>query len=91
MRSEKSKNKPKSNVKKFYIFVKPLDKDGFVDERKSGWISYVDNKICLSVLMKNAIKFEEKPKGHGSYQDWINFFKEEHPNWTFSEKPLYTT
>lgn len=80
--------KTKSNIgRKFILFVKPVDKDGFTDESRCGWIS-TEPEINLVFSLKKAMVFTEQSEGHGSPSDWKKFFEEEHPDWRINP-PVY--
>lgn len=87
----RSSRKSRSNEhKKFVLYVKKYDENGFLEEDQCGWIGFNndDNKPVLKFSYKEAKVFEEKESGHGSYEDWKNFFEEEHPLWKINP-PLY--
>lgn len=79
--------KNKNIGRRFIIFVKPVDKDGFTIESKCGWIS-TKNEVDLVFSMKDAMVFTEKEEGHGSYNDWKKFFEEEYKDWRINP-PVY--
>lgn len=89
MSRSKAKDRSK-NTKKFVLYVKKYDENGFLEEDQCGWIGFVENdsKPVLKFSYKEAKVFDEKESGHGSFEDWKNFFEEEYPLWKINP-PLY--
>lgn len=88
-RKPKTKENNSPTTKRFRIFVRPVDEFGFPDEDRFGWVSFYKNKIELMLTWDNAIIFEEKENGHGSFEDWKKFFEDEYPDWRIENGPSY--
>ena len=73
------KRKSKKN-RKFKMFVKQYDEDGAIVFHRCGWIN-ANPELMLVDNFSDAQTFEDKEPGHGSFEDWKDFFNEEHPNW----------
>lgn len=83
--SKKKIKKSKQN-RKFKIFVKILNEEGFFDETKFGWLKLNPKIQLLPFQMSEAHEFEEKEDGHGSFEDWKKFFEEDHEDWLLIPK-----
>lgn len=84
MSKKKTKN-PNLN-KKFKIFVKVLNDEGYFDESKFGWLKLDPKTEILPVQMNEAHTFIEKEDGHGSFDDWKRYFEYEHEDWVVCVK-----
>lgn len=82
------KPKNKNLNRKFKIFVKVLDEDGFYDESKFGWLKLNPKTEILPYQLSQAHEFTEKEHGHGSFEDWKEFFEDEHKDWIVTAKYL---
>lgn len=68
---------------KFRLYVKDLDENGNPVFENCGWIS-VDPRVEVVKGMSDAKVFTSREKGHGSAEDWLEFFRKEEPEWNIS-------